>query len=234
MVVLFDLLPAELIRDIFRYLWAHEILHSFFQLSDYLDNVLRNYDHYAVKLGSLTKNQFNLTCEIIQSRGIKSITIESENDTPDQVKLFFSRFPAESLINLHSFALQRFEEDPIPQEMISLCRTKRFRSFCLQSISHIHWCLFASIIEPIIYQSRVLCIDPSLIEKPCEDLRHLNAMHYFCHRFPDIFTRTLNLRSFCGIISLDNFPWWSKKLPVMKYLRRLSLKVSCKCSIYVC
>lgn len=43
-----------------------EILHSFFDTSDYFDNILSNYDRYKINGQSITKSDFDFLCHFIQ------------------------------------------------------------------------------------------------------------------------------------------------------------------------
>ena len=62
-----DRLPIELIYQIFSYFSCDEIFHSFYSITEYLNNVMKNYDWYFMDLSSsnIRKKEFDLICSIV-------------------------------------------------------------------------------------------------------------------------------------------------------------------------
>jgi hypothetical protein len=55
-----DQFPTEIFYIIFEYLWAHEILFSFHNISVHLNNILSNYNGYLINFESIRKSHFDL------------------------------------------------------------------------------------------------------------------------------------------------------------------------------
>jgi hypothetical protein len=229
---LFDLLPVELIQTIFRYLWAHEILHGFINQGDYLDSVLRNYDRYAICLCSMLKTQFDQICHRIQPTQVLSLAIMDEDDTPDQSTLFFSHFDIQKFVSLRSFAIVSSDQS-LFRKLDLLCEFNKFKSIVIPHISDKHRCLGGSDVDIALSQLKRLGADQCFLTKPLKNLQHLMVSHCYCHRLQYVFSLTPNLRSLNIAISLDIFPFWSKKIPTMDHLRQLILRIHCKTIINI-
>ena len=226
MGLLFESLPGELLQEIFSYLWAHDILHSFYRLNEYLDRILHNYDQYIIRLCPISKNQFNLICQVIQPTQITSIVIEDEDGTPNQLDLFFSHFPIGSFSNLRSFTLLSSDQYFCREKFVPTFRRDRIRSIALP-YDRPHRYSTDPILEPYIHSLRRLSTGRPVIEKQLNQLRHLAITHCYVHRFKDLLIKVPNLRSLNVKLTLDNFPWWSKQMPKMNQLRRFFLQIAC-------
>ncbi|UJR18975.1 hypothetical protein I4U23_022104 [Adineta vaga] len=87
-----DILPVEISYILFSYFSTREILCTFLNVSDYLNNVLINYVTSWIDFRSIRRNHFDLICQYIQPDKVISLTLSDDGDTPDLSKLFFSRF----------------------------------------------------------------------------------------------------------------------------------------------
>jgi hypothetical protein len=230
-ILLFDLLPVELIYHIFRYLWAHEILHGFSNQNGYLDDVLHNYDRYAISLCSMLKTQFDQICHRIQPKQVISIAIMDEDDTPEQSTLFFSHFNIQQFVNLRSFAIVSSDQS-LFRKLDFLCQFNSFRSLVIPDISEAYWCLFGSHVETVLPQLKRLVTNEYRVTKPLKNLQHLTVTHCFCYKLEYMLPLVINLQSLNITISLDIFPFWSKKIPTMNHLRQFILHIHCKIITY--
>lgn len=111
LLFILDLLPTEILYTIFDYFWSHEILYSFMNISDYINNILLSYRNYHVNFKSILKGEFDLICHHIKPNQIKSLVLSDSNETPGQSKAFLSLFPIEQFIYLHAISLFEIEND---------------------------------------------------------------------------------------------------------------------------
>lgn len=223
----FDLLPVELVHTIFRYLWAHEILHGFSNQSDYIDSVLQTYDRYAICLCSMLKNQFDQMYRRIQPKQVFSLAFMNEDETPDQSTLFFSRFDIQQFVNLRSFAIVSADHSLL-RTLNFLSQLKKFKSIVIPYTSDFYWCFNGSHVENILPDLKRLDINGSHLTKPLKNLQHLRIPHCYCYRVEYLLHFVPNLRSLDITISLDTFPFWLKKIPPMNHLRQFILHIHCK------
>ncbi|CAF2196368.1 unnamed protein product [Rotaria magnacalcarata] len=102
---LLDILPVELLYNIFTYFWAHEILFTFSNVSPCIDAALLSYASYQVNFKSILKTRFDLVCRTLQPDHIISLTLSGLDDTPKQCKIFMAHFRAEEFSKLRLFTL---------------------------------------------------------------------------------------------------------------------------------
>ncbi len=112
--LLLDRLPVELIFDIFTYLTASEILHSFHNFSRYLRQCIRSYRQYTINFKAIHKREFDWICRVIHPHQIMTLTLSDDEETPGQMDLFFTRFPTFDQIftRLEHLRIQNLEEFP--------------------------------------------------------------------------------------------------------------------------
>lgn len=106
-----DLFPVELVHMILDYLWAPEIIHSFFNISNYVDNVLWNYNNYHLNFQSILKKHFDFVCHHIQPSQVISLTLSDSDDTPKQSQLFLSIFSIEQYTHLRALKLIEIDDE---------------------------------------------------------------------------------------------------------------------------
>ena len=135
-VFVFDLLPMEIVYTICDYFWGHEIFYSFFNISDYLNRILMNYQNYYLNFKSILKHQFDLLCRYIQPNQIKSLILSDSNETPGQSKAFLSLFPIEQLINLRAITLSDIENDS-RSFFVNINRLEALNSFETDTFAHL-------------------------------------------------------------------------------------------------
>lgn len=122
-----DRLPVELVHTIFRYFFAHELLLSFTDVSDYIDAVLLAYSSYRVTVHRMSNDQLDRIDLHIRPDQIVSLILS--DDFPI-TQSFFSRFRIEQFTRLRSLKLQHIEYSTIPLVFTHLDRLQ-----CLRSLS---------------------------------------------------------------------------------------------------
>lgn len=117
--LLLDRLPVELIFDVFTYLMASEILHSFYNFSQHLRQCIRSYQQYKINFKSIHKREFDRICNIIHPDQIMTLTLSDDEETPGQMALFFTRFSTFELsfIRLEHLRIRNLEEFPDLSQM---------------------------------------------------------------------------------------------------------------------
>lgn len=108
---MFDYLPVEILHTIFCYLWTNEILYSFLNINDYLDSVILSSDDRFINLNSILRPLFDLTCRHLRPHQVVSLVLSDSNDTPNQSKLFLSRFPINQFTHLRALTLIEIDDD---------------------------------------------------------------------------------------------------------------------------
>ena len=107
----FDYIPVELLHSLFDYFLAHELLHSFCYVSDYVDGVLRSYSKYRWNFRSIGKCNFDLVCNYSRPEQVISLVLADDKDTPGLSRLFLSRFRIEQFIQLRALTLISLDLD---------------------------------------------------------------------------------------------------------------------------
>ncbi|CAF3320750.1 unnamed protein product [Rotaria sp. Silwood2] len=111
MSFLLNRFPIEIFHMIFDYFWCHEILHSFFDTSNYLNDILSNYDKYRINGQSIIKSDFDFICHFILPNQIISLILSDEKETPYQSELFFSDFQIGYYTRLRALKLIGLNDD---------------------------------------------------------------------------------------------------------------------------
>jgi hypothetical protein len=124
-----DLLPVELLYDLFIYFMTHEIFLTFSDVSDYINAVILSYNGYCLDFKSIQKSHFDLVCRYIQPKQVILLKLSDDDDTPGQSELFFSRFPIEEFTNLRVLTLNKIEFESLEYILTNLYKLKRLRSF---------------------------------------------------------------------------------------------------------
>jgi hypothetical protein len=112
-----------------RYFLAHEILLTFSDVSDHINDVIISYTSYCLDFKSIQKSHFDLVCRYIQPKKIILLTLSDDGDTPGQSGRFFSRFPIEEFTNLRVLTLNKIEFESLESILTNLFKLKQLRSF---------------------------------------------------------------------------------------------------------
>ncbi|CAF2817105.1 unnamed protein product [Rotaria sp. Silwood2] len=106
-------LPVELLQEIFDYLSAFDICHTFHNLNDYLNNAIQIYSKFKLDFQSIQKSHFDLICQYVQPLCIKALRLsDHRSETVDQSELFLSRINANQMKNLQALSLAQIEDIP--------------------------------------------------------------------------------------------------------------------------
>ena len=130
----FDQLPVELLHNLFDYIVAHEILFTFTDVSDYVNDSLRAYSAYKLIFKSIRKADFDRVCRCIQPKQVVSLTLCDDADTPGQSQLFFSRFYIEQFVQLQSLRFIEIEPETLKYIIPHLRKMNLLRSLCFDHI----------------------------------------------------------------------------------------------------
>ncbi|CAF1274023.1 unnamed protein product [Adineta steineri] len=134
----FDLLPTEVLHNIFVYLWADDILYSFYNISTSVNNIISSYKYYHVNFQSILKRDFDHICRCIRPDQIISLILSDTNDTPHQSHLYLSLFPINQFIHLRALTL--IDIDNNSQSLFdNLCEIKSLVSFEIDTMSHLRY-----------------------------------------------------------------------------------------------
>ncbi|CAF1367430.1 unnamed protein product [Rotaria sp. Silwood1] len=125
----FDLLPAELLHILFNYFSGHEILISFYGLSDYMNAILQSYSAYKLNFKSISRYNFDLICRNIRPEQVISLILCDSDDTSGESELFFSYFQIEQFIRLQSLTLIKIEFKSLDFIFYNLSKLNQLRSF---------------------------------------------------------------------------------------------------------
>lgn len=131
-----NVLPKEILYNIFDFLWAHDILYAFLNINDQFNTVLSAYQDYNVNFKSILKWQFDLVCSVVQPNQIKSLVLSDNNESPNQSTLFLSRFSIEQLVNLRALTLSNIENDHDPL-FVNIFQLQHLDYFQTDTLSHL-------------------------------------------------------------------------------------------------
>jgi hypothetical protein len=135
---LLDVLPVEILHVLFTYFLAHEILLTFSDVSDYINDILCTYPTWQLNFQSIRRDHFDLICHRIQPEKVISLTLSDDIDTPGQSELFFRRFRIEQFSHLRSLTLVKIEFESLKDIFSNLDKLEQLTSlsFEVYSITH--------------------------------------------------------------------------------------------------
>jgi hypothetical protein len=131
----FHRFPVELLHLLFDYFTAHELLHTFFHMSGYINEVLCAYSAYRLNFQSIQMANFDLVCRHICPDRVISLTLSDDNDTPGLSQLFLSRFRMEQFTRLRSLTLIQIGNDSLQLISSYLHRFNQLRSLSINTES---------------------------------------------------------------------------------------------------
>ena len=123
-----DLLPVEILQTIFTYFSAHEIVLIFFDVSAYVNAVLRTYSGYRLNCQFIRKSDFDLIRSCIQPQQVASLTLSDHSDTFIDSEKFLSHFQIEQFTQLRSIILIDIEFRSLKSIFFNLYQLDRLRS----------------------------------------------------------------------------------------------------------
>jgi hypothetical protein len=219
-----DVLPVELIHNIFTYLSAHEIFYAFSNLTDYLDATLISYNRYLLNFRSVLKSQFDVTCHSIRPDQVISLKLSDDDDTPDQSELFFSLFNIEQFIHLRSFDMSLMNNDTC-KKLLHLPKLKYLSSLELPRLFQPYCKDFDIALDKVLPQLNRLMVYNAycLVDRSLPNLSHLTVKYCNCYQFSTLFKFIPNLQSLDIILILEIYSYWSNDVPVLTDLRKFVL-----------
>jgi hypothetical protein len=197
MTFLLNHLPIEICHMIFGYLWAHEILHSFRNISDYVNSLLSNYQNYLVNFESIRKSHFDFICCYMRPQQVISLILSEKIDTPNQSQLFQSLFSIEQFTHLRALKLLELDDDGESffadlykvQQLISLEIDVKFKLPLIRNSPPLQR-LIINIPSSVQFD-----IDPLIASIQFEQLRELSLSNCSCSQLQLIFRRAARLKS---------------------------------------
>jgi len=136
-ICFFDLLPNEL-YTLFNFFLADEILYSFTNVSDHLNNVLHSYSSYQINFQSIIKSDFDKICREIRADQVISLILSDKSDTSKQSRLFLTNFNMRELRYLQSITLLSIEIDSLISIFSELNQLNQLRSLFSQILFHVN------------------------------------------------------------------------------------------------
>jgi hypothetical protein len=171
------------------HLWTNEILNSFLNINDYLNNVILSSNDSFINFNSILRPLFDLTCRYLRPNQVISLVLSDSNDTPGQFQLFLSRFSIEQFVNLRAITLIDIDDDS-RSLFVGLDQIK-----CLTLIQINPKCHYRYVnILPELTRLVVKCDDIVYFEDPTfitrnrfPRLRHLSLIYCSCFQLKHVF-----------------------------------------------
>jgi hypothetical protein len=220
-----DLLPVELVHNIFTYLSAHEIFYAFSNITGYIDATLVSYDRYLLNFRSVLKSTFDVTCHSIRPDRIISLTLSDDDETPGQSELFFTLFNIEQFIHLRSFDMSSMSNDTCKQ-LLHLHKLRYLSSLELPRLFQPYCKDFDVAVEQVLPQlNRLMVYNTShLLDNSLPNLHHLILKFCYCYQLSTLFELMPNLHSLDIIVTPDIHSNWLNNVPPLTHLRKLVLQ----------
>ncbi|CAF1263258.1 unnamed protein product [Adineta steineri] len=197
MSLLLERIPIEIFHLIFDYFWAHEILHSFNNISNYLDSILSNYNHYLINFESIRKSHFDLVCRSIRPEQVITLILSDKIETPNQSQLFQSLFSIEQFTHLRALKFIGLDDDG-ESFFSSLYKIPKLLSLQIDTSRKIPLIKRLPSLETFIIniQSGMhFDLDPSISMIQFKQLRHLTLSNCSCRQLQKIFDQAIQLTS---------------------------------------
>lgn len=233
----FDRLPVELLHCLFAYLWAHEILFTFSDVSDHLNAILMAYTTYQLNFRFIRKDHFDLICKRIPSERVISLVLSDENETPGQSDLFFSYFRIEQFTQLQTLTLIKIEADSSIRIFPNLYKLHLLRSLTILDstnvneskiqMNNIQSFVCESFIQITPHLTRIHMTDGIfLASMPLPNLRYLKLETCSIDELEKLTQHLTQLKSFS--VCLDMYSSTSDVISLPIQLVRLHLKIESK------
>ncbi|CAF0831773.1 unnamed protein product [Adineta steineri] len=197
MSLLLDRIPIEIFHIIFDYFWAHEILHSFNNISNYLDSILSNYNRYLINFESIRKSHFDLLCRSIRPEQVITLILSDKIETINQSQLFQSLFSIEQFTHLRALKLIELDDDG-ESFFSSLYKMPKLLSLEINTKINVPLIKRLPSLETFIINipSGIhFNLDPSISMIQFKQLRHLTLSNCSCRQLQKIFDQAVQLTS---------------------------------------
>ena len=226
--------PSEIFHLIFQYLWAHEILYSFGNISSYIDNILSNYQNYRINFESIRKSHFDLVCRQMRPEQVVSLILSDKSETPNLSELFWSLFSIKQFRRLRSLKLIEIEDD-VESYVLDLSELPHLMSLEIDVKIDMPFIISSPLLERIIIntpENMHFSIDPFIAAIRYEQVRHLSLCNSSCAQLQKIFQRAVRLTSlkmslaFLTTNEFETFNHFHDKLAKLSPLTELSLSLN--------
>ena len=122
----FELLPDDIFLDLFDYFNGIDLFNVFYGLNSRFNRLLyQQYRTFRFNFHSISKQKFDMICQKylpLISDHVISLCLSNDNDTPQQIELFYSYFPSiQQFRNLRSLSLSKFHELRVILTIINQC-----------------------------------------------------------------------------------------------------------------
>ncbi|CAF4088314.1 unnamed protein product [Adineta steineri] len=197
MSLLLDRIPIEIFHIIFDYFWAHEILHSFNNISNYLNSILSNYNRYLINFESIRKSHFDLVCRSIRPEQVITLILSDKIETVNQSQLFQSLFSIEQFTHLRTLKLIELDDDG-ESFLSSLYKMPKLLSLQINTNINVPLIKRLPSLETFIINipSGIhFDLDPSISMIQFKQLRHLTLSNCSCRQLQKIFDQAIQLTS---------------------------------------
>ena len=218
---LFDLLPAELLEELFSHFRAHEIFHSFYNVNEYLNAVIESYPNFSVHFYSSVHSLVDWTCQRLQPEQITSLTIDNNPKTRAQYDLLFSYFSLEQCTRLRSLTLTSDDTTWIHLYLTKLNSLQQLTS--LSIFYETHQSANSNVLKPVAHLLTRLAVSQlnSLSLEIFPNLRYLKLMLYRIDDLQCICCQASRLQSLDIILRTTDLA----RLPLLVHLNRLRLTI---------
>jgi len=173
-----DLLPVEMLYEIFDRLSAIDIICGLSKVSPYMNDVVLGYKFYKINLKSILKSEFDLICNTINGYQIKYLTLSDDDDTPNQSNLFLSLFNMEEFsLNLNGLSLIKINNESMKLILNNLDKLNNLSSLTING-GYIHSSMLKNVLPKL---NRLNILSTSLFKNLIQmnKLKHL-IISYQC------------------------------------------------------
>ena len=198
MSFLLDQFPLDMHFMIFNYLWAHEILYSFLNISNYLNSILLSYKKYMINFESISKSNFDFICRYMRPEQVISLILSDKHDTPNQSELFESLFSIEQFTHLRSLKLIELDNDDGELFLSDLYKLKHLVSLEINVKINVPFLIIPSSLERLIININPKIhfdIHPAIAAVQFHHLRSLSLSNCSCRILQKIFSQAVRLTS---------------------------------------
>lgn len=224
-----DRLPVELVHILLTYFTTQDILHTFVNVSDYLNEVLCSYSKYSWQFQSIRRSDFDLIVDHLRPEQVVSLTLSDDKDTPGQSQIFLSHFHLEQFTKLRTLRLIEIENPWFDLILVNLPKLPRLSSLIVNQNSTHHYSQTIHLNVFSHFNRLELNINVNFTSLLWPNLRHLKIATCTIHQCNIILRYTPQLISFQACINAqwsnfqNNFP--------MNQLIRLNLTIQSKYNI---
>ena len=103
-------LPVEIFHRIFDDLDIQTIFFSIRSVCRLFQSIVNSYDRLDFHLKNVSKTNFDLLCQMISPRNIRSLTLHNNKKLLDQISVFLAQIDLRQLTQLHSIHLYGIDE----------------------------------------------------------------------------------------------------------------------------